>query len=674
MARIRINGIDFDPLNDPSPEAQRGEDANTNHVLVQTGGPLQDEDRARLDAAGVTIHEYVGGNTYLCAYTGGDLEKIRSVSGVVWAGVYPVRVKIAPSLGQDGDKPSMRVRGRADLPTPGSVEVDIVLHADVPPGSGDLTARVAEAAHVAADDIRTGRRKYRLVTERRYLDDIAAIEEVREIEEVLEVGATNNVAGQIIHSHVVVNGTTYEGAGEVIAVADTGFDIGSRTNVHPAFAGRVDNLYPLGRPNMSNDPVGHGTHVAGSALGDGNAPTMGGAIRGTAPQAHLVLQSLLDNTNQWGGIPTDLHDLFRPPYDNDNARVHTNSWGVLTPGVAYTQRSREIDDFAWTHQDLVILFSANNFGTDSDGNGIVDPGQLGAESAAKNAITVGASESNRGSSTDKWDAYGDKERPTVEFHTNPIKDDLVCNNAAGMAPFSSRGPTQEGRIKPDVVAPGTCILSTRSRALANAASSWGNSTDNGYWFLAGTSMSTPLVAGCCAVLRETLVRNGWVAPPSALIKAILINGALELAGQYPQTEAGRSPNPSSGWGLVDLAGSVIIPGPSPDAGIGTGGPLKQGQEDTFHVKVPGSTFKVTLIWTDPPGRDLQNDLDLIVRASNGDEYHGNIGPSKEQFDTLNNVEQVYWEHVPSGDLEIIIRATRITQFPQPYAWAWRLWS
>ena len=64
----------------------------------------------------------------------------------------------------------------------------------------------------------------------------------------------------------------------------------------------------------------------------------------------------------------------------------------------------------------------------------------------------------------------------------------------------------------------------------------------------------------------------------------------------------------------------------------------------------------------PQGATLQNDLDLIVRASNGEERHGNMGTSKEGFDRFNNVEQVLWEHVPSGDLEVIIRAFRITQF------------
>ena len=203
-------------------------------------------------------------------------------------------------------------------------------------------------------------------------------------------------------------------------------------------------------------------------------------------------------------------------------------------------------------------------------------------------------------------------------------------------------------------------------------------------------MATPLVAGCAAVLRETLVKNGTPTPDAALIKALLINGAVELTGQYSPSEAGPSPNNNSGWGRVNLAGSVIIPGPNPNAGFGGGGPLKQGQHNTVTVNIPKAgqpggrgeapenvgtlglspTFKVTLVWTDPAGALLQNDLDLIVVASNGQERHGNMGVGKG-FDRKNNVEQVFWTNMPSGPAKITVNAFHITQFPQSY---WYVWS
>ena len=447
--------------------------------------------------------------------------------------------------------------------------MDIVFHEDVDPNSDAVKSAVAAAARVDKAGLTMGRHKVRLTVQERYLDDLAALDAVRVVQEVPKVKLRNNVARPILNAQVVVSGTTYEGAGEVIAVADTGFDTGSTASPHPAFTGRVARLYDLGRPGKTDDPEGHGTHVCGSVAGDGTSASMGGAIQGTAPRATLVVQSLIDSSGGLGGIPSDLTDLFEPPYRDDHARVHTNSWGAVTPGLPYDQSSREIDDFVWNHPDLVICFAAGNDGTDRDGDGVVDPAQIGSESAAKNCITVGACESDRRNIELTYGSI----RP-FDFPKPPIRNDPMANHPEGMAAFSSRGPTQEGRFKPDVVAPGTSILSTHSRNAPTAPTLFGSSSDADYFFESGTSMATPLVAGCTAVLRETLVKNGISTPSAALVKALLINGAVELVGQYSPSEAGPSPNNNSGFGRVNLAGSVIIPGPNPDADFGDTGGLR----------------------------------------------------------------------------------------------------
>jgi hypothetical protein len=145
------------------------------------------------------------------------------------------------------------------------------------------------------------------------------------------------------------------------------------------------------------------------------------------------------------------------------------------------------------------------------------------------------------------------------------------------------------------------------------------------------------------------------------------------------------PNNNSGFGRVNLAGSIIIPGPAANGGFGQGGPLKQSGADSFKVNIPEAapkgaavpqsagkaTFKITLVWSDPPGAALQNDLDLIVVAADGTERHGNMGTAGG-FDRLNNVEQVWWHNMPPGPAKITIRAFRVTRFAQPYAYAWRI--
>lgn len=684
MARITINGISLDPIARPQALRAAGlesvDASQSDYILIQTSAPLSPPQKDELAKLGVVIHEYVSENTYLCGYKGTDLAKIRALPFVTWANVYLQGFKVAPNLRPAAAAPAAHILPMSVAASPSRTPhtVDILFHEDVDPNSDAVKAAVAVAARVSGTGLTPGRHKIRLTVQERYLDDLAAIDAVRVIQEVPDRKLRNNVARQILDADVVVNATTYEGAGEVIAVGDTGFDTGSTTSTHPAFTGRVARLYALGRTGETDDPDGHGTHVCGSAAGDGTSASMGGAIHGTAPQANLVVQSLIDSSGGLGGIPSDLTDLFEPPYRDDGARVHTNSWGAVNPSLPYDQSSREIDDFVWNNPDLVICFAAGNDGTDSDGDGSVDPAEIGSESAAKNCITVGASESNRPNIERTYGSI----RP-VDFPKPPIHDDPMANNPEGMAAFSSRGPTQEGRFKPDVVAPGTSILSTHSRNAPPPPTLFGTSSDPGYFFDSGTSMATPLVAGCTAVLRETLVKNGLATPSAALVKALLINGAVELVGQYSPSEAGPSPNNNSGWGRVDLAGSVIIPGPNPDGGFGEGGPLNQGAEDTFTVTIPpespggrgtrglGATFKITLVWSDPAGDTLQNDLDLIVTAADGTERHGNGGISSN-FDRVNNVEQVLWTSMPPGAAKIVIRAFHITRFPQPYAYAWRI--
>src|SRR2546423_9838 len=369
MGPIRINGNELDPEADrPALRAlgiDKDDSSKSNYILIQTKEPMSADQKSAITDAGAKILEYVSTNTYLCRWEPQTLRPITDKSFVTWANVYPEAFVVPARL---KEKPTEQVRGlRALAPSFSSniqLEVDIVLHNDLQ-ASNEVRASIAAAAHVNEDSIASGKRKFRLKMEERYLDSVAGLDEVYFIEEVLPNRSLNDRARVVMEADKVkINGVPYLGEGEVVAVGDTGFDSGDRRRCHPAFTGRVLNLYPLGRSNLSDDPNGHGTHVCGSVLGNGSITSQGLRIQGTAPKAQLVVQSVFTGHDAEGhamldGIPTDLNDLFKDPYEKDGARVHTNSWGSKDPSD-YDQQAREIDEFANDNPDMVILFAAGN--------------------------------------------------------------------------------------------------------------------------------------------------------------------------------------------------------------------------------------------------------------------------------------------------------------------------
>ena len=120
---------------------------------------------------------------------------------------------------------------------------------------------------------------------------------------------------------------------------------------------------------------------------------------------------------------------------------------------AYTTSSMQADIAARDYQNMTILFSAGNDGVDNNGNGEVDLDSIGSPATAKSVLTVGASENDRPSITTVYGpGYG-----------SPISTDQYADNISGLAAFSSRGPTDDNRVKPEVVAPGTFVLSALTR-------------------------------------------------------------------------------------------------------------------------------------------------------------------------------------------------------------------
>ncbi|KAF5421255.1 MAG: Subtilase family protein, partial [Candidatus Methanocomedens sp.] len=287
---------------------------------------------------------------------------------------------------------------------------------------------------------------------------------------------------------------------------------------------------------------------------------------------------------------------------------------------------------------------------------------------AKNCLSVGASENNRPLISYNYSTF--LEGGTTNFPAEPIKSDKLADNIEGIAALSSRAPTDDGRIKPDVVAPGTFIISTRSSKASKTL--WGVYNDNeNYVYSGGTSMSTPLVAGMAALVRQYYVENESIVPSAALLKATIINGAYNMTpGQYGTSvtqEIQTRPDNAQGWGRVDIERSLFPASPRTmryHDNISLN--ASESWDVSYYVNDTSETLKITLVWTDYPAAayavtTLVNNLDLAVTGP-GDTDYGNGAP-----DSVNNVEQVELSSPPVGLYTIKVSGTNIPQGPQPFA-------
>lgn len=427
------------------------------------------------------------------------------------------------------------------------------------------------------------------------------------------------------------------GEGQIVAIADTGLDVGAENEMSEDFKGRIVKAYTLGFfAETWADKVGHGTHVAGSILGAGIYSR--GLLRGVAYQARAVIQGL------WGAfddlsIPVDLEDLFTPSYE-DGARIHSNSWGH--PSFSYDQYARSLDKFMWEHPDMMIVMAVGNEGKDANQDGVVDSHSLLSPSNAKNCLTVGASENYvlKGGVQKMWK----KTRAGDNWKAEPIASDFISDNPNGIAAFSSRGPTADGRIKPDIMAPGTNILSAKSHH--PKADNLSGAFNEHYVWANGTSMAAPLAAGAAAVVRQFLAMHGR-NPSAALVKAALLNGAEDLyPGQFGFSPIKEIPTPRpnvhEGWGRVNIE-QTLFPSDRRIQYIESGVTEKTVYESKFEVKKSSEPIRVTLAYTDYPAalsakKALVNDLDLEIMDPKNKRYTSMT--SQGGPDRINNVEGV----------------------------------
>jgi PGF-pre-PGF domain-containing protein len=609
------------------------------YYIVQFNDTVQEGWKENILMAGGQVFDYIPYNAFIVKMNESTLNIVSTFEYVRWIGKYLPSYKIDPSL-----KTKMSE----------NISMELFVSFFQCEDKENVRKKVIEELRSLRGTILEENNDDRILISigSSKISAISDSKDVKWIEEYKPFIVFNDMARGIINASYVSENYSLTGRRQIIAIADTGLDTGiNNESMNPDFYGRILAILDIAGDG-AEDKDGHGTHVAGSAVGNGSLSN--GKYKGIAPEAQLVFQAI--GTSDGNLNPRDLNNLFEEAYEL-GARIHSNSWGGTSYFGEYTIESRDVDKFMWTHPDMLIVFAAGNYGTDKNKDGIIDFDSISYPGTAKNCLTVGASENYRGNAFGlTWSSFLN----TIE----PICSDYTANNPRGIAAFSGRGPTDDGRIKPDIVAPGTYIISVNS-SVSDSRYAWKNlPTNKHYIYMGGTSMATPLAAGSVALIRQNYVENLNITPSAALLKATIINGATNLKpGQYGN-DVTAQPDYNQGWGLLNLKESLY---PS-DRAIYFADNIKISTGDTveknYYVKNNSKYLKSTLVWTDYYGSQISggrlvNDLTLMVVQPNGTEV--------VVTDTVNNVEQILFEQPEIGWYTVKVIGESVPIGPQPFA-------
>ena len=671
MHEVKLGGAEVDPARERAPLARsRAGKGGRALAIVQFAGPIKDAWLGRLERTGVRVVTYTAENAYLVSGSGGELGAVRALVDSDPAFRALVAYSAQDKLGR-GIRPAGRQR----------LAVQTLSGADGSRARG----RVAVLGRQLREMSAVG--PYRTQFVELDVADAAALAErpgVVSIQpapapKLRDERADQIVAGALSGADPLVpSGPGYLGfhdglglgtAGPfpfAVDVTDEGIDRGATaTNLADLHeGGSVGSASRLAYvTNYTGDPDardcgGHGT-INASIIGGFNSGT-GATVEdtdgfnyglGVAPRVQLGGSKVFRCGTGEFELAGTFTGLAGSAYAG-GARISNNSWGTDVAGD-YDADSQEFDAIVRDtqpgtpgNQEMVEVVAAGNAGPGT--------GTIGSPATAKNVIAVGASESVRASGTDGCGL------------TNTRADD-----AHDVAPFSSRGPTDDARVKPEIVAPGTHITGSHSQAdgydgsgVCDPSFPAGSTL---YSLSTGTSHSTPVVAGMAALFREWYRQRkggGTATPSPALTRAALANASTDLIGG---TGAGGSvPNSNQGWGLGNLArlldtGSRFVDQETRFDGTG------ETFTRSFAVTAPAQPVRVTLAWTDPPGpasgNSFVNNLDLsVTRASDtfkGNVFSGGVSITGGSADTRNNLESVYLPAGASGDFTVTVTAANI---------------
>jgi subtilisin-like proprotein convertase family protein len=650
---IELRGFSFDPLvEDPAKQYEaaggyrQSAEGEGDYYLVQFVAPARDEWLEEIGAAGGQVLQYVPNQAFFVYASSEAIATIARHPRVRWTGAFHPVYKLSPDLRERvyGNQPRQADRS-GNTEEPMAYDIAIFKREDL----GLLDSRVTTLGATTL---------HRIILPGNYFNvlqvtpDPAVIKQITQLPGVIAVDpyykpvkederAAQVVAGNY-SSVTSLNPPGYnslaqfgvDGTNVTVAVDDDGVGIPGDGGFYITAGNTVNG--PLRGATAGAQGHGHlnATIIAGDLPFSTLDPLGYNYGLGVARKAHIV--NIPGLRAGYTGTSADrVNDAVTTAGPNGVfSFISNNSWGAGLNGNAYDSFAAQFDGFvrdasaAATIDPLLVVFSCGNSGQD----GLTRP------KVSKNTIAVANAENIR------------------------TELSATANNIDEMASSSSRGPAADGRIKPDITAPGTAISGGRS----GPDVLFGN-IDAAHRWSSGTSHAAPQIAGAAALFTQFWKNNnGGVNPSPAIVKAALINGAVEMNAFGTTVPI---PNRDEGWGRLNLQNV-----------LNTGTPIRYvnqtvalsnvGEMTTFTGTVATSAkhFRATLVWTDPPGVSdpaLVNNLDLEVVVG-GTLYKGNVFAGGQSVtggpaDTRNNVENVFLPAgIPAGtQVSIRVKATAL---------------
>jgi hypothetical protein len=693
--RINLPNVSFDSMGDTpqlSPSLQSAPDDP--YFLVQFYGPTKQEWLDELTKLDVTFLGYHPSFTFIVRMDPALVPQVEAAHAVQWVGRYHPGYRLAPES-------EMLIANKRDS----LVELNIIAFPDV---AVEEFSQNVLATGVSIESLsEQNPTQVTVWAAPAQFESLAHIQGVYSIEPFVLPTFDNERGVAVTHTWDVWKASRNSllqdlmGAGQIAGMVDSGLDDNdttplindfydftsgvqtSRIQAAVAGSGCGGGCICAGQ----DDGIGHGTHVAGSIIGNGYNSLLQLGLQaqargadpffdyafgvGQAPEAKIAFAYVSpSHSSSLCGIGNE-YTTWLSLY-NQGARNVNNSWGS-SGAVTYGGSATSADNIMWNYQDYLVITSASNDGP--NWNTVSQPG------TAKNNLSVGAAGNHRS----VWISSSD--------------------TASSLTDFSGRGPVNptggDGRTKPDIIATGADVLSTRTTFIPNTTVTlWANESGDGdsdghldYWWSGGTSMSSPHITGAATIVRDYLQDiKGFLntQPPSAaLVKALLVNGAVDMGYGYESLASapygGRN---MQGWGMANVEQSILPHAPRSfvfDDFTSITDNLKQSTrgmdssgdyvEYTAVVADSSEPLKITLTWTDrQTGSDSYavNNLDLVVTSPGSVQYRGNVfagswSTTGGSADTRNNTEAVYIQNPATGTWTIRVTATTINSSIQPYA-------